>query len=96
MSELHGKENPMSGSPISKENITVRYLFPPRDRFGLGEMQHLGFCYQDYRGLGEPRSGSPGVTTKEKLCHPWLRCLFGCNMVVCGEVSLHDLMAYRD
>ncbi|GBP01111.1 hypothetical protein EVAR_69285_1 [Eumeta japonica] len=23
-----------------------------------------------------------------KLCQPWLRCLFGCNMVVCGEVLL--------
>ncbi|GBP03995.1 hypothetical protein EVAR_73177_1 [Eumeta japonica] len=32
--------------------------------------------------------GSPRVIPKEKLFQPWLRCLFGYNMVVCGEVLL--------
>ncbi|GBP14882.1 hypothetical protein EVAR_73885_1 [Eumeta japonica] len=26
------------------------------------------------------------VISKEKLRQPWLRCLFGCNMVICDEV----------
>ncbi|GBO99403.1 hypothetical protein EVAR_70114_1 [Eumeta japonica] len=45
--------------------------------------------------IGTMRIGSPRVIPKEKLCQPWLRCLFGCNLVVCGEVSLYDLIAYE-
>ncbi|GBP08874.1 hypothetical protein EVAR_71562_1 [Eumeta japonica] len=32
--------------------------------------------------IGTMGVGSPRVIPKEKLCQPWLRCLYGCNMVV--------------
>ncbi|GBP12160.1 hypothetical protein EVAR_73111_1 [Eumeta japonica] len=73
---------------INCEILTVEIHFPP----GTEEKTYgcaIGLLVELYTRvtISVPWDWQPRVIHEEKLCQPWLRSLFGCNMVACGEVS---------